>query len=208
MPKVLEKVERRLGEKLFLKGSRCVGPKCAQTRRGYPPGAHGKSRKRKRGLSEYGTLLREKQKVRLLYGLDDKDVKRYSKEASTKQGIFSSQLLSFLERRLDNTVFRLGFGESRRSARHLVGYGHVTVNGKTVTIPSYRIKTGDSVALKERSLRSGFFMDFDMRLKKVEPPTWLVLDKEKKVGKVVGLPDTDSIGMTADVTKIKEFYSR
>lgn len=206
MPKILEKVERRLGEKLFLKGSRCAGPKCSQTRRAYPPGAHGKSRRR--GLSEYGTLLKEKQKVRFLYGLDDKDIKRYSKEASVKPGIFSSNFLGFVERRLDNVLFRLGFAESRRSARHLVSYGHVLIDGKKVTIPSYRVKVGESVALKERSLGSGLFTDFDIRLKKTEPPSWLSLDKEKKVGKIVGQPDTDSTMITADVTKIKEFYSR
>ena len=206
MPQVLEKVERRLGEKLLLKGSRCVGPKCAQVRRSYPPGVHGK--KRKRGSSEYGTLLREKQKIRYVYGLDDKDIKRYSMEAAGKPGVFSSRFLESLERRLDNVVFRLGFAESRRIARHLVGYGHVAVNGKTLNIPSYRVKVGDSVALKERTLKKGILPDLDASLKKVEPPAWLAIDKEKKIGKVLALPDAGAVETVTDVTKIKEFYSR
>lgn len=209
MTKILEKVERRLGEKLSLKGERCFGPKCALTRRAYPPGVHGKSKKRKRGMSEYGTLLREKQKVRFLYGLDDKDIKRYSEEAAKrKEGVFSSNFLGLIERRLDNTVFRLGFAESRRRARHLVSYGHVTVNKKSVTIPSYRVKKGDVVSFKERSLQKGFLGELDTRLKKYQTPRWLTLDVSRKEGTVVGPPVTEDIGLTADVTKIKEFYSR
>lgn len=207
MPKVLEKVERRLGEKLFLKGDRCIGPKCAFTRRSYAPGAHGK-KKRRRGSSEFGELLREKQKVRFVYGLDDRDLERYSKEASDKQGIFNSNFFKLLEGRLDNVLFRLGFTMGRRQARVLVNHGHATVNGRTVTVPSYRIKKGDVVSLKERSLKSPLFEGLDMRLKNYNPPAWLELDKSKKVGKVVGLPEVEEVGLNVDFTRIKEFYSR
>ncbi len=206
MGKVLEKVERRLGEKLFLKGDRCVGPKCATVRRNYPPGVHGK--KRRRGFSEYGELLREKQKIRYLYGLDDKDIKRYAREAVLGHGIFSSRFLKTIERRLDNTVFRLGFAGSRRMARHLVSYGHITVDGASVTIPSYRVRQGQIIAIKESSLGSPLFSEIDLKLKKIETPKWLSLDKEKKSGKVVGYPEQEEIGSTVDTTKIKEFYSR
>ncbi len=210
MSKVLEKVERRLGEKLSLKGQRCFGPKCALTRRAYPPGAHGKSKSksRKRGLSEYGGLLREKQKIRFLYGLDDKDVKRYTEEAARRPGVFSSRFLQMLESRLDNAIFRLGFAESRRQARHLVSYGHVAVNGKAVTIPSYRVKKGDVITLKGKSLQSGILLGLEMRLKKYEPPAWLKLDKSKNEGVVVSAPEVESTELTVDITKIKEFYSR
>ncbi len=204
--KVLEKVERRLGEKLFLKGDRCIGPKCAVTRRGYPPGIHGK--KRKRGLSEYGLLLREKQKVRYLYGLDDKDMKRYTKEAVSKPGIFGSNLLRLLESRLDNVVFRAGFSESRRIARRLVSDGHMRVNGKTLNIPSARMKKGDIVSIKEKIIGRGPLAELEPRLKKYEPPSWLDLDKNKKEVKVAHEPQVNELEVQLDVTKIKEFYSR
>ena len=206
MPKVLEKVERRLGEKLFLKGDRCVGPKCAAVRRAYPPGARGK--KRKRGLSEYGELLREKQKVRYLYGLDDKEMKRYTEKAASRSGIFSENLMRLLERRLDNVLFRAGFLPARRAARNLVSHGHVLVNGVRVTIPSYLVKTGDNVKLKEKILGKGPLADLEIRLKKYEPPSWLAVDKSKKEIDVKGSPAAQNFEITQDVTKIKEFYSR
>ena len=211
MTRVLEKVERRLGEKLFLKGHRCLGPKCAYIRRGYPPGLHGNKKKggrRRRGLSEYGELLREKQKVRYLYGLDDKDIARYSKKAASTSGVFSSNLLRMLESRLDNAVFRLGFTESRRIARQVVNHGHVLVNGKMASIPSFQIKKGDTIALKEKILSSPLFSELEIKIKKYEAPQWLELDRTNKTGKVTRLPEADDAGVSADVTKIKEFYSR
>ncbi len=207
MSRILEKVERRLGEKLFLKAHRCMSPKCATVKRGYPPGMHGK-KKRRRGHSEYGELLHEKQVVRFLYGLDDKDLKRYAKEASEKGGSFVSRLLQMLEQRLDNAVFRLGFAESRRIARQMISHGHITINGRTVTIPSYRIKNGEIIALKERSLASGLFEGLDTRLKKYNPPQWLSLNPGKKSGQVIRAPEPDDAGLTANLIKVKEFYSR
>ena len=210
MPRILEKVERRLGEKLFLKGERCLGPKCAMVRRAYPPGAHHKAKgsSRRRALSEYNTLLREKQKVRFLYGLDDKDVRKYNKKAASKPGIFSSNFLQILETRLDNVVFRLGLAESRRIARQLISHGHVKVNDRRVNAPSFLVKKGEVISLKEKILSSPLFTNLGTRLKKYEAPKWLELDKEKKSGKVLHLPSEEDAGVTADITKIKEFYSR
>ncbi len=209
MPRVLEKVERRLGEKLLLKGSRCVGPKCASVRRAYPPGAHGKKRRgRKRGASEFGTLLAEKQKVRYLYGLDDGELERYSKKAASMPGVFSSNFLQLLETRLDNALFRLGFTESRRIARQVVSHGHVTVNGKTVNIPSYRVRKGEVISLKEKIISSPLFSELETRIKNYEPPQWLTLDRAKKSGEIVKMPEVEDAAVTVDVTKVKEFYSR
>lgn len=208
MTRLLEKVERRLGEKLFLKGERCVGPKCAATRRAYPPGAHGKKRARKRGISEFGQLMREKQKVRYLYGLDDRDIERYSKEAASSLGVYSIYFWQLIERRLDNVVFRLGFAESRRIARALVNHGHITVNGRRVDIPSYRVKKGDTIMVKENMWSTPLFAHFEMKIKKHHAPAWLLFDQNSKMGTVVDLPGEKDQEVTFDATKIKEFYSR
>lgn len=206
MTKILEKTERRLGEKLFIKASRCAGPKCAVVRKSYPPGIHGK--KRRRGLSEFGQLLKEKQKVRFLYGIDNKDIARYSKKAVQKSGLFGDVLVTLLESRLDNVLFRLGLAESRRQARQLVSHGHVLVNGRGVSTPSYQTKKGDQVSLKDRTLAFTIFENLTERLKKYDPPKWLSLDKNKKTGEVLEKPQLDSIEILADIMKIKEFYSR
>ena len=208
MPKVLEKVERRLGEKLFLKGERCVGAKCAAVRRGYPPGAHGKKRASRRAGSEYGQMLREKQKVRFFYGLDDRKVERYSKEAARRGGLFGKELMRLLETRLDNAVFRLGFAESRRSARMMVSHGHITVNGRILNIPSYRVKKGEEVAIREISLALSLFEGLEARLKKIETPRWLNLDRSKKSGKMISLPEAEDQREIFAFAKVKEFYSR
>ena len=205
MAKVLEKVERRLGEKLFIKGDRCAGPKCALVRRTYAPGVHGKGRRRE--PSEFGMLFREKQKIRYIYGLDDKDLKRYITIAEAHKGAFAANVLKLLERRLDNVVFRLGFADSRRMARQVVGHGHITVNGKIVSIPSFQVKKGSVIAIKERSLAT-VFKGIDDRLKPYAAPRWLALDKSKKSGTVVADPEADDVQTTVDITKIKEFYSR
>lgn len=209
MTRLLEKVERRLGEKLFLKGERCVGPKCAATRRAYPPGVHGKkSMRKRRGPSEFGQLMREKQKVRYLYGLDDRDIERYSKEAASSTGVYSVYFWQMLERRLDNVVFRLGLADSRRIARGLVNHGHVMVNGKKVDISSYRVKKGDSIMLKEKVWSIPLFANFEIRIKKHHIPVWLMFDQQTRVGTVMGVPGEGDQEATFDATKIKEFYSR
>ena len=210
MTKVLEKVERRLGEKLFIKGDRCVGPKCALVRRSYAPGAHGKGKGkgRRRDPSEFGALFREKQKIRFSYGLDDKDLKRYITIAVSQKGTFGTNVLKLLERRLDNVLYRLGFADSRRMARQVIGHGHITVNGKRVSIPSYQTKRGSIIGLKERSLNLGLFKGIDDKIRSYEAPRWLSLDKAKKVGTVTRDPEADDVQTTVDITKVKEFYSR
>lgn len=205
MPRVLEKIERRLGEKLLLKGDRCAGPKCAQVRRAYPPGIHGK--RRRRGASEYGALLSTKQKIRFLYGLDEREIERYSQEAVARTGTFGALFLQALESRLDNAVFRLGFTPSRRMARHAVSYGHIRVNDRKVNIPSYRVRQGDTIAIAQRSLSSPMFADLEIKLKKHEPVKWLKRSAEKREGIVSAVPQGEE-DLMEEVTKIKEFYSR
>lgn len=206
MPRILEKKERALGEKLFLKGERCAGVKCVTVRRNYPPGAHGK--RKRRASSEFGTLLREKQKVRFLYAIDDATARRYSKEAAFAKGVFSANFWKILESRLDNVVFRLGFSVSRRAAKQAISHGHVLVNGRTVTIPSFRVKAGDSISLKERTARLGLFPDLESKLARQQTPQWLEIDPAKKTGRVVKTPDVSEIASIFDATKVKEFYSR
>lgn len=208
MPRVLEKVERRLGEKLFLKGEHCAGPKCAVIRRNYPPGAHGQKKKSRRARSEYSQLLREKQKVMFSYGLDDKDVERYSEKATKRTGLFEEEFIKMIESRLDNVVWRFGFAESRRAARMMVGHGHITINGRIVNIPSYQVKRGDAVAVKENSLGSVLFANLDTRFKKLETPRWLNLDKVKKTGTLIFPPGTEDLRENIEFSKIKEYYSR
>lgn len=208
MPKTLEKAERRLGEKLFLKGDRCVGPKCAAIRRSYPPGIHGKARGRGRGLSEYAELLREKQKVRFFYSLDDGQVKRYADMASGEKGVFGDNFLRLLERRLDVTVWRLGFTASRRTARQAINHGHIAVNGRKVRACSYAVKKGDVIGISERALKSGLFQSLQDRLRGAQPALWLSLDRDNLQGIVSGLPSVEELGSSFDVTKVKEFYSR
>lgn len=207
MPQVLEKVERRLGGKLFLKGDRCLGPKCAAIRRAYPPGAHGKSRRRRRD-SEYANLLHEKQRVRYVYGLDDRELERYNKIATALKGAVGSNLLKILERRLDNAVYRLGFALSRRSARQTVNHGHILVNEKIMTIPSYQIKKGERISIKDRARSLRLFSDIDTRLKNYDPPRWLSLDKSKPEGTVIDMPSGEESEAIFDTAKIREFYSR
>lgn len=210
MVKILEKVERRLGEKLFIKGDRCLGPKCAVTRRGTPPGMHGAGTKggRRRSRSEFGTLLSEKQKVRFLYGLDDKDIERYSKKAVSAGGIYSVILAVLLESRLDNTVFRAGFADSRRMARFLVSHGHITVDGKIVRIASYQVKKNHVVSIKQGSQALAPFSRLDAKLAKMQAPAWILLDAAKKTATIADMPQAEDLAFIADLAKIKEFYSR
>ncbi|MEK7541800.1 MAG: 30S ribosomal protein S4 [Patescibacteria group bacterium] len=210
MPKILEKVERRLGEKLFLKGDRCIGPKCAAARRAYPPGNKGKKRPRGRGGSEYGELMREKQKMRFFYGLDDAEIKRYVGSAVRERGLFRDNFLRLIERRLDVIVWRLGLAPSRRSARQLIGHGHVTVNGRLVSAPSYAVRQGETIAVarrREPAYAAAEESDHPSATMGALP-RWLARDAKKPEGTVVGMPEPDELGHSFDVVKIKEFYSR
>ena len=172
-----EKIERRLGTKLFLKGERSYSPKSATVRRMYPPGMHGKSFRMR--VSEYGTQLQSKQKVRQTYRMMEKQFKNWAKEAMESRSETSDYLVKKLERRLDNVVFRSGFAQSRDQARQLGGHGHITVNGRKVSIPSYEVKTGDVLKIREGSAKTKYFSALAPQwIKKYKPPSWIELDSE------------------------------
>ena len=182
---------RRVGEKLFLKGERCFGPKCALARKPYPPGPATKSGKTRRASStEYGIKLREKQKIKFSYGLRTRQFDNYAKEAENKAGggNVMAALYSFLESRLDNVVFRMGLTDSRSVARQIVTHGHVMVNGRRVDIPSYRISVGSKITVRPQSAVKAIFKDIDAKMKKHGAPVWLKLDKVKKEGEIIGMP--------------------
>lgn len=203
-----EKKERRLGERLGLKGSRCAGPKCAAVRRSYPPGAHGISGARRR-ITGYGLQLREKQKAKLIYGLAEKQFSNYVKKATAKTGNTGLLLGCLLEQRLDNVVYRLGLARSRGEARQSVSHGHFLVNGKKVNIPSYQVRTGDAIEVREKSVTTKHFQDVvKPYLEKHELVKWLTLEKDSLKGRVIGKPEEDDLPQNFDRTMIIEFYSR
>ena len=197
---------RRAGQKLFLKGERCFTPKCAMIKKPYPPGIHGK--KRRRGLSEYGTQLAEKQKLRRIYNVSEKQLKRYFREARKAKGVVTEILLDKLETRIDNIIFRLGFAESRAKARQMVSHGHILLNNRKVTIPSIGLKKRDVITIKKASLKKALFKDLERKLKKVKPPKWLVLDKKEVKASVLDIPSRQGIEVPVDLSMIIEYYSR
>jgi small subunit ribosomal protein S4 len=196
---------RRENIKLFLKGDRCFSDKCSFDRRGYPPGEHGQKRVK---VSDYGLQLREKQKVRRIYGLSEKQFRITFKRADRQKGITGTNLLSLLETRLDNTVFRMGFVNSRNQGRHLVQHGHFTVNGKKVDIPSYQVKKGDIVALREKSKKIQAISDSLDAIVRRGIPQWLEIDKEKFQGEVVNIPAREDITLPIQEQLIVELYSK
>jgi len=198
---------RRAGEKLFLKGDRCFSPKCAMVKRPNPPGIHGKT-KRRRGGSEFGKQLAEKQKIKRIYGISERQFKKYVKEAMAAQGDTREILLRKLEMRLDNVVFRLGLARSRTMARQLVNHGHMLVNGKRVSIPSFQVKKDQVIAVNTKIKESNLMKDLPTILKKYETPAWLSLEKEKIEGKILGIPATDDLGDLNSAGLVVEFYSR
>ncbi|HHT19912.1 MAG TPA: 30S ribosomal protein S4 [Tissierellia bacterium] len=195
---------RREGVKLFLKGDRCYSDKCAFNRRSTPPGQHGSGRHGK--LSNYGRQLREKQKVKRFYGMQEKQFRDTFKRAERQEGIAAENLLQMLELRFDNVVFRMGFGNSRKEARQLVTHEHFTLNGKKANIPSIRIKEGDVIAVKEASRKSIKFQD--LQEKAANTPSWVEVDFEKMEGKVVRLPNREDIDIPVEEQLITELYSR
>ena len=197
---------RRAGQKLFLKGERCFSQKCAMIRKPYIPGLHGKSRRK--GLSEYGQQLIEKQKVRHVYGVSEKQFKNYFKEIVGQKGNKEELLVNKLESRLDNIIFRLGWAQSRALARQLVNHGHILVNQRKVDIPSYQAKREDVIQIKEKSKKSAPFRDLKTILKKYEVPAWLSLDKQKLIGKITNQPKIADIGKVGEIGMIIEYYSR
>jgi small subunit ribosomal protein S4 len=196
---------RRENMKLFLKGERCYTEKCAVERRPYPPGQQGQGRHK---FSEYGIQLREKQKVRRIYGVLERQFRHYYEEAARKKGITGEQLLTMLERRLDNVVYRLGFASSRTEARLLVRHGHVSVNGKRVTMPGFEIKTGMSIAIREGSRQVGRIAEALQNVDKRGVPEWLALDAKAFTGTVTGLPAREHITMPIQEQLIVELYSK
>jgi small subunit ribosomal protein S4 len=200
---------RRLGVKLFLRGERCLSPKCAMVKRPYPPGQRGK--RRQNPPSEYKKELMEKQKLRYWYGLSDKQLKNYVKEILKKRGKVedvSALLIQTLEKRLDNIVYRMGFADSRAQARQLVSHKFFLVNGKPVNIPSYRVKVGDIISLKPQKLKKVIFKDLKEKLKRHVLPSWLSLDLEKLEGKVISEPKVEEVAPPVEVSAVFEFYSR
>ncbi len=198
---------RREGEKLFLKGSRCLGPKCAFETKGYPPGEHGiRLMGRRRRQSDYSLQLREKQKARRTYGVFEKQFRRYFQVATRAQGLTGVELIRLLETRLDNVVFRLGFAESRAQARQLVTHGHFEVNGRRVNIPSYTISADDVITVRTRSKRNGFFSTPEWQPTTMTP-SWLALDAENLQGQVLHVPSTEEMGIELNVQLIVEYYS-
>lgn len=196
---------RREGVKLYLKGDRCYSDKCAIVTKAYAPGQHGQSRKK---ASEYGIQLREKQKVRRIYGVLEKQFRNYFAKAEAQKGVTGENLLRLLESRLDNVVYRLGMASSRVDARQLVRHGHFTVNGKKVNIPSFLVKAGDVVAVREGSKSSPKIEAIAASIAHRTPPTWLELDKENLVGKVINLPVREDIDLPISEQLIVELYSR
>ena len=197
---------RREGQKLFLKGDRCYTDKCALERRAYAPGQHGNARNKK--LSEYGIQLREKQKARRYYGVSEKQFSHYFELAEKRQGQAGENLLAILECRLDNVAYRLGFAMSRAEARQLVRHGHFTVNGQKVNIPSYQVKTGDVIELKESSRSVDKFKgSLEANASRVIPK-WLDFDQANKVAKVVAVPAREDIDLPIEEHLIVELYSK
>ncbi|MCL4686095.1 30S ribosomal protein S4 [Myxococcota bacterium] len=196
---------RREGTKLFLKGDRCFTEKCGVERRAYPPGQHGQGRTR---VSDYGLQLREKQKVKRMYGLQEAQFRLAMGSATRMRGRAGENLLSLLERRLDNVVFRLGFATSRAEARQLVRHGHFEVEGRKVDIPSFRVKTGTKVRLREKSRQIARITEALAVLERRSLPSWLELDSENFEGLVKALPTREDITMPIQEQLIVELYSR
>lgn len=202
------KLCRRTGEKLFLKGDRCVSPKCAIVRKPYAPGVHGNSGS-KRGLSEYGKQLMQKQKIRRMYGISERQFRRHLDDAKKGQGVVGDNLVAILEMRLDNVIYRLGIADSRYQARQIVGHGHLQVNGKNLDIASASLKVGDTVSVKDIKKEKNYFKDTQAILKKKGgTPGWLDFDAGKMEGKILSKPTRDEVGVSIDIQGVIDFYSR
>ena len=200
------KLCRREGTKLFLKGERCLTPKCSVERRTYAPGMHGQRRARKQ--SEFGLQLREKQKARRIYGVLERQFRKHYTEAERRGGATGANLLQLLETRLDNVVYRMGFADSRPQARQIVRHGHFTVNGRRTDIPSFIVKPGDVIAVREGSRKREYFLTVGQLLNRRNVPSWLTLDAANLSGRVISLPEADQVDSKINAQLIVEFYSR
>lgn len=194
---------RREGQKLFLKGERCYSGKCAMEKRSYPPGQHGQGRRKP---SDYGLQLREKQKAKRFYGLQEAQFRNCFVKAASRPGITGDNLLIMLETRLDNTVFRMGFASSRKEARQLVTHGHFTINGRKADIPSMQVKPGDVIAVKAKSTSSSRFKE--MKEMTISTPDWVTIDTGKLEGKVLAMPTREMIDTPVAEHLIVELYSK
>ena len=197
---------RREGEKLFLKGDRCVTDKCAFERRGYAPGQHGHDSRRK--ISDYGLQLREKQKARRMYGVLEKQFRNYYVKAARQKGITGENLLRLLESRLDNVVYRLGFAPSRNTARQLVRHRHFMVNERVVDIPSYQVKAGDIVQVRGKSQKLAVIQAALKRMDRRTELPWLQVDKAKMTGQVLALPNREEVPVPIQEHLIVGLYSQ
>ena len=203
------KLCRREGEKLFLKGQRCLSPKCAFERRGFPPGDHGRDAQfRRRRVSDYSRQLREKQKARRIYNVTEKQFRRFYGEALRRRGVTGENLLQLLERRLDNVVFRLGFSESRGHARILVSHGHFSVNGRRTDVPSMIVRQGDVLEVRPSSRTRAYFKELGAAAETRIVPRWLERDLKSLSGKMVQNPERTDIDASLHEQLIVEFYSR
>ena len=197
---------RREGQKLFLKGDRCNSPKCAMVKRNFPPGAHGN--KGYGRLTDYGVQLREKQKAKRIYQLLEKQFKNYFFKANKSKGNTEEALLQLLEMRLDNIIYRAGFTTSRSTARQLINHTHFKINDKKVNIPSYQLKVGDIISIKDKSKELKLFSNIQERLKKAEKPSWLAVDTDKLEIKITDKPKLEETKGEFDPKLIIEFYSK
>jgi small subunit ribosomal protein S4 len=202
------KLCRREGTKLFLKGTRCLTEKCAVERRSYAPGQHGQSTARRRKASEYAKQLREKQKVKRIYGLTERQFRNLFERALKEPGVTGEALLVALESRLDNLVYRMGFASSRNQARQLVRHRHIQVNGRTVDVPSYAVRPGDEVRVTEGSKDVAQVRASLEHFGRGQPVKWIQVDTDKAVGKVLERPTRDAIPIAAQEQLIVELYSK
>jgi small subunit ribosomal protein S4 len=203
------KLCRREGEKLFLKGERCFTPKCAFERRGYPPGIHGKGAQfRRRRESDFNRQLRAKQKARRIYGVRERQFRRYYEVSLQRRGLTGFNLIQILESRLDNVIYRLGYADSRAQARLLVTHGHFSVNGRRSDVPSMLLSPGDQVSVRDGSIKRPYFKDLKAVAEVKNPPDWLSRDLGDLSGTVIRLPERSEIDGNLNEQLIVEFYSR
>ena len=203
------KLCRRAGKKLFLKGEKCFTPKCPFEKKPYAPGMPDSARKHRKTFSEYGYQLREKQKIKNIYGVSEKQFARYVKEATSRHGVSPAEMLyEYLERRLDNVVFRIGFASSRAMARQMVTHGHIMVNGRRVDIPSLRVKKGDVLEIREGSKGKSVFSNVAENITKRESLPWIKIDQKALRATIEGMPKLEKEETVFNITSVLEFYSR
>lgn len=203
------KLCRREGEKLFLKGSRCLTPKCAIERRSYPPGQHGRESQFRRGRpSDYLLQLREKQKTRRIYGVFERQFSNYFRKAEKRAGLTGTNLLILLESRMDNVIYRLGFADSRPQARQLILHGHIMLNGRKTNIPSALVSAGDAVTVRPESKKKTYFKALNKDIDERRVPGWLSLDAKQMAATISHLPTREDIDVSLNEQLVVEYYSR